>query len=49
MKVDLSQRDLETAYTALRLELQRNWGGDPEIVSQIKAALDAIGKILPGA
>lgn len=45
-KCEFSQKDLETMYTALRLELARNWGGDPEVVSQIRAAMEAIQKYL---
>ena len=45
-KVELSQGTLETAYTALRLELARNWGKDPEIVKQLQKALEELSKAM---
>ena len=45
-KVELSQEALETAYTALRLELLRNWGKDPEIVKQLQKALEELSKAM---
>ena len=45
-KCEFTQRDLETMYTALRLELHRNWGGDPEVVAQLQAAMKALEKYL---
>ena len=40
--ITCSESELNTIYSALRIELERNWGGDPDVVEQLKDAMKAV-------
>ena len=42
MKIECTQEELNTIYTALRLELERNWGKDAEVVKLLQDAIEAV-------
>lgn len=42
MKIECTQAQLETIYTALRLELERNWGKDEKVVKALQDAIEAV-------
>lgn len=42
MKIECTQEQRNTIYTALRLELERNWGKDEDIVKQLQDAIKAV-------
>ena len=42
MKIECTREEVNTIYTALRLELERNWGKDEKIVKALEAAIAAV-------
>lgn len=42
MKIECTREELTTIYTALRLELERNYGKDAEVVKQLQDAIEAV-------
>lgn len=42
MIIDLTRKQWSTIYTALRLERERNQGGDEDIVADLESAIDAM-------
>lgn len=42
MTINCTREELTTIYTALRLELERNWGKDADIVKQLQDAIEAV-------
>ena len=50
VEIMCTKEQLETIKTALRLEYERNYGHDPDVVNLLKSALEAAGnwKTRPG-
>lgn len=46
MKIECTREQWNTIYTALRLERERNWGGDEDIVSALTSAIEAVQSAL---
>lgn len=42
MTIKCTQEERNTIYTALRLELERNWGKDAEVVRLLQDAIKAV-------
>ena len=40
--VKLSEVQWNTVYTALRLERERNWGKDPDVLAELESAIIAV-------
>lgn len=44
--IKCTDAEWNTIYTALRIELERNYGGDEEIVKQLQSAAEAVRSAL---
>lgn len=42
MTIECTQEERNTIYTALRLELERNWGKDAAVVKMLQDAIEAV-------
>ena len=40
--IKCTKEELQTIYTALRLELERNWGKDAEVVKRLQDAIESV-------